>query len=277
MANNKILQTFGIGATPGQSTTTWNQPGQQITILDATNPSFPRNFIMTNQGIRIIRGTTAAGVLLSDLAAALITLEPTLAYPPYFTTNPLSSSVAFGASTSFTVVVLSELSVTYQWQLSTNAGATWGNLTNTGVYSTVTTATLNISSVSGLHSNQYRCVATQVTTLVAVNSLGATLTVVPAISVQPANTSVVHPAAATFSVTASGTAVLAYQWQVSIDSGNTWVSITSAGTPNYSNWTTATLTVGTTATSMNGYQYRVIITDGNNQSTTSNSATLTVT
>jgi hypothetical protein len=37
---------------------------------------------------------------------------------------------------------------TYQWQISTNGGADYSNLTNTGVYSGTTTATLSIASVS---------------------------------------------------------------------------------------------------------------------------------
>lgn len=45
----------------------------------------------------------------------------------------------------------------YQWQLSTNGGTTWNNLSNVGPYSNVTTATLNISSVSASMSGfQYR-------------------------------------------------------------------------------------------------------------------------
>lgn len=208
---------------------------------------------------------------MADLFAALITLEPSLAYPPFFTTNPTPHSVAYGASTTFTIVASSELSLTYQWQVSTDSGVTWTNLANTGVYSTVTTATLNISSVNGLHLYQYRCVATN--TSGSSNSSAATLIVVPAISGQPSNASVTHPAPASFSVTASGTATLTYQWYVSTNGGTTYTALTNAGV--YTNVTTATMNISD-STGLNTYKYRVIVTDGNSQSTTSNAATLTV-
>lgn len=271
MATNKVLKTFGIGATPSQTTTTWNIPAQQVTVLDATNPRAVRNLVVSNQGIRCVRGTTAAGILMADLFAALITLEPSLAYPPFFTTNPSSVSVAYGDSTSFTIVASSEVSVTYQWQVSTDAGANWSNLANAGVYSNVTTASMSISSVNGLNGYQYRCVATNSSG--SGTSSAATLTVVPAISAQPSNSSVTHPAPASFSVTASGTATLTYLWYVSTDGGTTYAALTNTGV--YTNTTTSTMNISD-STGLNGYKYRVVVTDGNNQSTTSNAATLTV-
>lgn len=273
MATNKVLQTFGIGATPSQTTTTWNVPVQQITILDTTNPRFLRNLIISNQGVRGVRGTVAAGMLTADIFSALVTLEPSLAYPPFFTTQPVAATVSYSDATSFTVVVSSELSVTYQWQVSTDSGSTWSNLSNAGVYTNTTTATLNISSVSGLHNNQYRCVATQATTSAVTNSASALLTVVPKITVQPSSSSVTHPAAASFSVTASGTATVTYQWQLSTDGGTTYTNLGNTGV--YTNVTTATMNISD-STGLNGNKYRVIVTDGNSQSTTSTAATLTV-
>ncbi len=47
--------------------------------------------------------------------------------------------------------------ITQQWQVSSNGGATWSDLTNAAPYAGVTTATLSISPVSaGLNGNQYR-------------------------------------------------------------------------------------------------------------------------
>ncbi|HSD15561.1 MAG TPA: hypothetical protein VLB74_12995, partial [Flavobacterium sp.] len=45
----------------------------------------------------------------------------------------------------------------YQWYVAAPGSATWTALTNTGVYSGVTTAALNISSVVGLDNYQYYC------------------------------------------------------------------------------------------------------------------------
>ena len=47
---------------------------------------------------------------------------------------------------------------TYQWQIQTGGSGAYTNLSNGGVYTTVTTATMNISNSTGLTGNRYRCV-----------------------------------------------------------------------------------------------------------------------
>jgi hypothetical protein len=74
-------------------------------------------------------------------------------------TQPANDESATGDAVTFTVAattVPSGGTIGYQWQISEDAGATWANVSNTGVYSTATTATLNISDNTGLDGNQYR-------------------------------------------------------------------------------------------------------------------------
>lgn len=79
-------------------------------------------------------------------------------FDPNITQQPLSAKVVHPASVSFAISAQSNFAtITYQWQLSTNGGSTWGNITNGGVYSGATTATLSISNSTGLNANQYRC------------------------------------------------------------------------------------------------------------------------
>lgn len=87
--------------------------------------------------------------------AGAIGVNGTLA--PLVTTGPLTKTVAGGNPTTFGVVAAGAATLLYQWQKSTDAGATWTNITNAGVYTTATTATLNISDVTGLNATQYRC------------------------------------------------------------------------------------------------------------------------
>lgn len=96
-------------------------------------------------------------------------------------TQPLSKTVATGLATTFTVAATASPSatLTYQWQLSTNGGTSYSNLSNAGVYSTVTTPMLNISNVAGLDTYKYRCVITGTNTGVTATSSAATLTVTP--------------------------------------------------------------------------------------------------
>jgi len=95
------------------------------------------------------------------------------------------------------------------------------------------------------------------------------------ISVQPADASVTAPATATFSVTASvttGTGTIAYQWQLSTDSGASFSDISGANSASY---TTPATTAGTL--DENGYQYRVkLTTDTGAAEVVSTAATLTV-
>ena len=67
--------------------------------------------------------------------------------PPSFTTNPTTKAVCTGNGTTFTVAASG--SPTYQWQVDAGSGFT--NLSNSGVYSGATDATLTISNVAGLN------------------------------------------------------------------------------------------------------------------------------
>lgn len=86
--------------------------------------------------------------------------------------------------------------------------------------------------------------------------------VAPAITTQPANQSVTVGQTATFTVVATGTAPLSYQWQ--------------KGTTNIAGATSASYTTPATQLSDSGSTFRVTITNSAG-TTTSNSATLTVT
>lgn len=91
----------------------------------------------------------------------------------------------------------------------------------------------------------------------------------PIITTQPSSVSVTTGATASFTVTASGTTPLSYQWQLSTDSSATWAS--AAGAANSSSYTTAS-----TTSTFNGYRYRVQVSNSAG-SITSDAATLTVT
>jgi hypothetical protein len=95
------------------------------------------------------------------------------------------------------------------------------------------------------------------------------------ISAQPADASVTAPATATFSVTASvttGTGTIAYQWQLSTDSGASFSNIAGATSASYTTPATTAVTFDE-----NGYQYRVkLTTDTGAAEVVSDAATLTV-
>lgn len=74
--------------------------------------------------------------------------------------QPPNRSVTAPAGTTFTVTATTNDggTLTYQWQVSTNGGSSYTNVTNAGVYTGATTATLTISDTTGLDTYRYRCV-----------------------------------------------------------------------------------------------------------------------
>ena len=78
------------------------------------------------------------------------------------------------------------------------------------------------------------------------NSLGDSVKYAPTIVTPPADKSETDGETATFTVNATGTEPLSYQWQQSIDNGSSWTDITGE--------TNATYTIATTTRDMNGWQ-----------------------
>jgi glucose/arabinose dehydrogenase len=90
----------------------------------------------------------------------------------------------------------------------------------------------------------------------------------PSITQQPASQSVTQGQPVTFTVAATGTAPLTYQWQKLENGTTTWANISGA--------TSASFTLSSTAAADNGDQFRCVVSNGGG-SVTSNTATLTVT
>lgn len=75
------------------------------------------------------------------------------------TAQPPNRSVTAPAGTTFTVSATTNDggTLSYQWQVSTNGGTSYSTVSNGGVYSGATTATLTISNSTGLNTYRYRC------------------------------------------------------------------------------------------------------------------------
>lgn len=100
---------------------------------------------------------------------------------PLVNTNPVDKLIPELTSTSF-IVSAQATGITYQWQVSTNGGGTYSNLSNGGFYSGVFTPTLGISAATlSLSGYLYRCVVSG-TCSPSVNSEPATLTVLSKIT-----------------------------------------------------------------------------------------------
>lgn len=89
---------------------------------------------------------------------------------------------------------------------------------------------------------------------------------------QPSPVTICEGSNASFSISATGSGVLSYQWQLSTDLGLTWTPLANSGV--YNGTTTSNLQVNNVPASMNGYRYRCMVSDGS--SSNSNAALLTV-
>lgn len=80
----------------------------------------------------------------------------TTAFVLTITNHPEAITIAGGQNTSFTATVNSN-SANYQWQVSHDGGSTFTDLTNDGIYSGVTSASLTLTNVPiSMHGKQYK-------------------------------------------------------------------------------------------------------------------------
>lgn len=176
---------------------------------------------------------------------------------PVFAVQPSNQNIIANDPASFTARASGFPA--YQWQASTDGIAPFANLANGGIFSGVTTDTLQLTNVPIEFSGYvFRCVATNTGGTATSNT--ATLTVAapanrPYILTDPDDVTTIDGGNASFGVTAAGTAPLVYQWQVSTDGGGTtWINVLNA--MPYSGSQTNTLTVNPAPLSFNGYRYR---------------------
>jgi hypothetical protein len=213
---------------------------------------------------RTIGGTSAKvgcfdSVTMTCVAAAV---------GPGIVQQPSSQSIGTGGTANFTILANGSEPLNYRWQKNST------NLNNGGHYSGVTTTTLTITSTDATDAASYRCVVTNA--YGSTNTGSATLTVTnantpPAIVQQPSAQNVAAGGTTSFTVLASGSEPLSYQWQKSVVSGQ-WSVVPQGG--HYSGATTNTLTI-TSVDSSDAANYRCVVTNAYGV-TNSSAATLTI-
>lgn len=192
---------------------------------------------------------------------------------PTVATQPAAQTATAPAAATFTASVTGTFSG-LRWQRQAAGAGGWTDVPGATSASFTTGAT----SVTGGSWNDTDRVRLQVDwSGGTVTSTDVALTVVaggtaPAITVQPANASVTTPATNTFSVTATGSGTLTYQWQRQPAAGGGYVNISGATAASYT--TQATSVTGGAAN--NGDTYRCVVTGDTAPPATSTAATLTV-
>lgn len=178
------------------------------------------------------------------------TTNPTLAT---ITTQPANQAVTAGQTATFSVSASGTAPLSYQWQ---KGGMNIAGATATTYTTPATTTADSGSKFDVVITNPAGNVTSDAATLTVTAAATA-----PSIATQPANQTVTAGQTATFSVVATGTPPLTYQWQ---KNGS---AISGA--------TAASYTTPATTTADTGAQF-VVVVQNSVGSATSNAATLTV-
>ena len=173
---------------------------------------------------------------------------------PSITAQPSSITVTAGATAAFSVTASGTAPLSYQW--SKNSAVISG-ATSSSYTTPATTSSDSGSNFTVVVSNSAGSITSSAGTL-TVNPAATA----PSISSQPASTTVAAGSTAKFSVTASGSAPLSYQW--------------SKNGTAISGSTSSSYTTPAATSSDNGSKFAVVVTNSMG-SVTSSAATLTVT
>ena len=166
-------------------------------------------------------------------------------------THPANTTICNGSSGSITIATTGT-NLVYQWQVSTNDGASFTNLSNGPNYLGVTTKTLTVANVTPAMNNyQYRVIINGTCTQTNMASNAAVLTVntAAAITTNPVDGNRCAGTSISFTGAATGSAPT-YQWQVSTDGGFNYSDLGGA--------TSATLILNDLTTAQNGNRYRLV-------------------
>jgi hypothetical protein len=186
----------------------------------------------------------------------------TVRVAPSILTNPSSQTVVNGASVTFSASASGYPAPTVQWQVSTNGGRSFSNISG----ATGTSYTISATTISQ-NGYEYRAVFTNSAGTATTSAATLTVQYAPIVTTNPTSTTVSAGATATFTAAANSNPAATVQWQISTDGGNTWIDITGA--------TSTTLTLTNVSASLNGYKYRAVFTNSLGSATTT-AATLSV-
>jgi PKD repeat protein len=194
-------------------------------------------------------------------AAALLSV----CTPPAIATQPAVPPLQqVGDSVSMNIVLAAGVTgPSYQWQDSLVGTSAWTNATEP----TATSDTYKFAVAAGDMDGKFRCQVTNACGTIISNAVTLTVCTPPSITANPQNVSDTVGNTATFTVAASGSGTLLYQWQDSA-SGRAWANVATGGTA-------ATYAFATTSI-MDGMWFRCVVTGQCEPHATSSGASLTV-
>ena len=254
VAADLAVQLISTNGTTVIATASSSAAGLAESIADAALPAAGTYFI------RVFESGTQTQTQLYSLS---ILATPPGCTGPNVAGQPGNQSVCLDLPATFSVTATGSPAPTYQWRRGTT------NLADDGRITGATTATLNINPVVAADAaSNYNCVVTSPCGSITSNNASLTVNSAPTITGQPANRTLCPNNSTSFTVTASSTAPLTFQWR----RGTT--NLVNGG--NVSGATTATLTINPVTAADAATNYNCVVSNGCGSPRISNNASLTV-
>lgn len=227
------------------------EPGQTLTGSVTFKPSAAQAFSGDLVFTRANRSKIS--VALSGTGTGSGSTPPPTPVAPAISSQPSSLKITVGQTATFNVAATGTSPLTFQWKKN-------GAMISGANSSTYTTPAETMADNNDQFTAEVSNAAGNTTSNAAVLTVTST-TVAPSITTQPANQTVIAGKSATFSVAATGTAPLSYQWS------KNGTAISGATSPTY--------TTPAETTSDNNAKFTAAVSNSAGGAT-SNAATLTV-
>ena len=210
---------------------------------------------MSGQKFRV-RVTGCNGAITSNQVQLTVSNTASISLQP-------ANAPACAGSNALFAVSATGSSLTYQWQVSTDLGATWSDIFG------ATSSSLNLTNVTiSMNDYRYRVLVSNNCASGVTSSAAILIVSNPAsITGNPSNQTLCAGQSVIFAATATGSNIT-YQWQTSTDGGISWTDISGANGNTYS--------LSNLTTAQNDHQFRVLVFSCNSTGLQSNAAILSV-
>ncbi len=187
-----------------------------------------------------------------------LTINP----PTQITGQPTAQTACDGGSASFTVTATGTAPITYQWWFKATGATSFVQITG------ATSSTLDINPVSSANAGTYHVVVhSECGDDVTSDDVGLTINPPTQITAQPTAQTACDGGSASFTITATGTAPITYQWWFKATGATSFVQLTGA--------TSATLDINPVS-SANAGTYHVVVHSECGDDVTSDDVGLTI-
>jgi len=232
VASNPGNQTLCVGATATFTASASGTPSPTVQWQKSTDGGATYNNIAgaTATTLSFVvagtdNGSLYRAVFTNTCNSATTTAATLTVTSPLITSNPANVTTCAPNTASFSATASGTPAPTIQWQVSTDGGATWGNI---GAASGGTLGTYFVITSPSNNGYQYRAVFTNTCGSLTSNAATLTVNTIPSVTTQPTDQAICSGATVNFTATAAASPAATIQWQKTTNGGVTWNNIVGA-------------------------------------------------